>query len=121
MLDIMTHTPIVNSGEPPRVRGRGLAHRKMSGWQRAALAADLLTGRVRLEPSLTQVCEIVGVSSATVRAELKSRVARKQPPKNDPAANLVAAWDAASPSEREVAIRDLGAATVWDVLAKIVA
>jgi hypothetical protein len=118
MLDLMKPTPVVNPGEPPTVCGRGLAHRKMNGWQRAALAADLLTGRVRFEPSLTQVCEIVGVAPATVRAELKSRAACEP---EDRVTVFVEGWDGLSQVEREVAFRTIGVATVWDVLAKIVA
>jgi hypothetical protein len=53
---------------------------------------------------------------------VKARAARKNghPPK-DFAAAIVTAWDAASEHERELAVRTIGIAAVWDVISRVVA
>ena len=121
MMQVLTKFPDVN-GSPPVVNGRGLPHLKLTDDELVGLAADLATGQRRLQPSLNQVSALTGVSLAAIRAELKARMARKngQPPK-DLAAAIVAGWDAASEHERELAVRTIGVAAVWDVIAHVVA
>jgi hypothetical protein len=102
----------------PTLNGRGLNHRKLTTEQRVRLAADIVTRQRRLDPSLTQTCAILAVPPMAVREELKARGVHKnggRPPK-DLAAAIVAAWDAASEHERELAVRTIGVADVWDVL-----
>jgi hypothetical protein len=110
-----------NGGGPPLVHGRGVRRRKMNAQQRAVLAADLVTSERWLKPSLAQVCEIIGTTPALVRTELKARIARKQDTEKDAAADLVEAWVNTSQLEREVAVRCIGPAVVWEVLSKVVA
>jgi hypothetical protein len=121
MLDIIK-SATVNSDAPGVVNGRGLAHRKLTRNTRIKLAADIVTGQRRLDPSLNQACTILIVSPTAVREELKARGLHKngRPPK-DPVAAIVAAWAAASEHERELAVRALGVAEVWDVIARVVA
>jgi hypothetical protein len=111
----------VNGSKPP-VNGRGLAHRKLSRKQRLSLAADLATGQCRLDPSLGQISAITGMPVAAIRAEIKVRAAREngRSPK-DLAAAIVEAWDKASELEREVAVRTIGIAEVWDVISSVCA
>jgi hypothetical protein len=112
----------VNSGEPEVVRGRGLAHRKLSRKQRLSLAADLATGQCRLDPSLGQISIITGMPVAAISAETKARATRNGNGHATAATEaLVRAWDAASEHERELAVRTIGIAAVWDVIASVCA
>jgi hypothetical protein len=111
-------TPDVINGN--YVCGRGLARRKLSRKQRIQLAADLACGQLQLHPSLAQVSQLVGVPQTKVREELKARAAAHEA-SHQPATELVVAWESASESERETAIRAIGVAEVWDVIARVVA
>jgi hypothetical protein len=108
----------VNPDEPKPLRGRGLKHRKLTRQERVRLAADLVTGQRRFEPSLGQVTSILDVTAPAVRAEIKARRGNGQA---SVAQAIVHAWNDASESDREVALEQIGIAAVWDVLARIVA
>ena len=115
-------TPVSNgNGGVPHVHGRGLRRRKLSTAERVTLAADLVSGSCQLEPSLAQAAELVRVPQAKIRDELKARAAARETERHLPVTDLVEAWDRASEHERETAIRSIGVAAVWDVLARVVA
>jgi hypothetical protein len=50
------------------MNGRGLAHRQLDARQRAVLAADVLDGTVRLNPSQKQLADLFGVSIPYIQA-----------------------------------------------------
>jgi len=103
------------------ISGRGLRRRKLSRTERVRLAADLASGQLHLHPSLAQVSQLVGMAAAKVREELKARAAAREIDQHLPVTALIEAWDRASEHEREAAIRSIGVAGVWDVLARVVA
>jgi hypothetical protein len=111
----------VNPNEPEVVRGRGLKHRKLSPNQRRDLAADLLTGQQRFEPSLEQVCWLLGTTPVRVRAELKVRATRNGNGQADAVRAFVESWSRLSDSEREAAIKAIGVGAVWDVISRVIA
>jgi hypothetical protein len=141
MLDIIKSSPNGNGA----INGRGLAHRKLWPGERVALAADVATKQRAYDPSLGQLADIFGVSVTQLRAELKAREANQRyeaeletmqaaerraaeqhaaqleaEAVNTLATDFVAAWDAATPEAREAAVRVIGVAAVWDVIATIV-
>jgi len=61
------------------------------------------------------------MAAAKVREELKARAAAREIDQHLPVTALIEAWDRASEHEREAAIRSIGVAGVWDVLARVVA
>jgi hypothetical protein len=117
----------LHSGNSPNVNGsvngRGLKHRKLTRQEAVSLAADLVSGQQQLKPSLEQVCDLLPVVTvAAVRAELKARAAANgNAPLSDEAAYFVAVWSALSSVDREAAVKAMGVAEVWDVLARVVA
>jgi hypothetical protein len=115
-----TLTPNGN-GNVPHVRGRGLRRRKMTSEQRVKLGADLVSGCLQLEPSLAQVSELVRVPQAKIRDELKARAAACETERHLPVTALIEAWDRAAEHEREAAVRSIGVAEVWEILARVVA
>jgi hypothetical protein len=137
MLDIAKNSGNGSNSSAP-VSGRGLAHRKMTHDEQLKLAADLATGERQFEPSLSQVADLVGVSTAKLRAELKARAAtlrakqqeeeaaarfrrlQAEADLNGQAGAVVDAWRSASPAARETAVRSIGTAEVWDYLARII-
>jgi hypothetical protein len=134
MLDIIKTA--TNYNGPDYVSGRGLARRKLTSQQRIDLAANLATGRQYLAPSLAQITNLTGISLLQLRSALKARARRDAEQQeaerreqaqleaetaNAQAAAVIAAWDSASPLAREAAIRGIGVAHVWEVLADIVA
>jgi hypothetical protein len=117
----ISKSPSVNSEDSqPAVRGRGLAHRKLSPQERASLAADLVSGQCRFEPSLAQASALLHVTPAAVREELRARQ-KNGHTEAAVAEAIVQAWNNGSDSDREIAFRDIGVAEVWDVLSRIVA
>jgi hypothetical protein len=96
------------------ISGRGLRRRKLSRSQRVRLAAALVAREAQLDPSIGQACALLNVPAAEVREELKARVAQGK------VSTLVAAWAAATESERAPAVQTIGVANVWDVLSRIV-
>jgi hypothetical protein len=62
-----------NGNGSDAVSGRGLAHRKWTLAERIAFAADVATGVKHLDLSRGQLCSIVHVTPAALRAELKAR------------------------------------------------
>jgi hypothetical protein len=120
---LLNATAQVNGSKPP-VNGRGLTRRRLSLDEQAKLAADLATGERPFLPSLAQACMLVDVPQKAVVAELRARAARRNgKPSKDLAASIVEAWDAAAEHEyeREVAVRTIGVAAVWNVISRIVA
>ncbi len=108
----------VNPESNGSICGRGLPHRKLSLDQLKKLAADVVTGERQFEPSLAQTASIFGVTVTQIREELKARAASEP---EDRVTAFVESWDALSQVEREVAIRTIGVAQVWDSLSKVVA
>jgi hypothetical protein len=110
-----TTGPTVNGNG--HISGRGLRHRKLTRTQRIRLAADLVACEARLYPSIVQASDWLNVTSAEVSSELKARAAARAT--KQASAALVEAWDNASQSELEAAVRAIGVAEVWDVLARV--
>jgi hypothetical protein len=112
----------VNPESNGSVCGRGLAHRKLDLEERKALAADVVSGERPFQPSLAQTASLFGITVTQIREELKERAAaRESKRESDAVYALVGAWEQAAELEREVAIRMIGVAQVWDVLSKVVA
>jgi hypothetical protein len=56
------------SANSPRViPGKSLVHRHLNARQRAVIAADILAGRLILQPSASQLASLLGVCPAYVR------------------------------------------------------
>jgi len=127
MQDIVHNSPICNGGNGvTAVNGRGVRRRKLTLEQRIGLATDVALGLTPFAPSIGQAATAFGVSPYNVRHELKARAAAKKDAERQAALaregtkDIVEAWDTASDWGREEAIRVLGVADVWDVLARIV-
>jgi hypothetical protein len=117
---IATNTTAVNGGNAPEhISGRGIRRRRLDRRQRVRLAADLVSRERQLDPSIGQVAALLNVARAEVSAELKARAVARGSKGRILA--LVKAWDVTSEPEREAAVRALGVAVVWDVLARVVA
>ena len=125
-----------NGNGADAINGRGTLRRKLTSRQRIALGADIALGTIPLAPSLKQSAAAVGISVFELRKELKARervVAWRRSIEqrlnlqaeaemvNEQASAIAAAWEAASPAAREAAVRIIGAAVVWDALARVVA
>jgi hypothetical protein len=122
MLDIVKNSQNHNGNGSVTISGRGVLRRKLTPGMRANLAADIATGLAQLTPSLKQTAAALGVSPYSVRQQLKAR-AKKQAAfeaRQQEALAIVSAWDAATPQGRTDAIRLIGVADVWDVLASVV-
>jgi hypothetical protein len=50
------------------ISGRSLAHRKMSAGQKAALAAEILSGEVAIKLSVRQLSQLIGVSAPYIKS-----------------------------------------------------
>ena len=134
MLDIVK--PTLNGNGLDSVNGRGLERRKLTLAQRVDLAADLASGRRLLHPSIKSTAASLKITPAQVSERLKARArqeakwraaeARWRSQEEAEAVNaeaeiLADTWRSISPESREVAIRLLGPAAVWDALARVVA
>src|SRR5262245_53624126 len=125
-----------NGNGADAVNGRGTLRRKLTSPQRIALGADIALGTIPLAPSLKQSAAAVGISVFELRKELKARdcveawrrtieqrlnLQAEAEAVNAQADTIVTAWDAASPTAREAALRVIGPSPVWDTLVVIVA
>jgi hypothetical protein len=119
------------NGAAAIVNARGISHRGWTPEQRVAAAADAVLGATHVVPSIGQAATAFNVSAPKIRAELKARAAAKEAAEHAGreateieeayAVNrLIDAWFGASPKAREVAVREVGVANVWDVIARIV-
>ena len=132
MLDIVKSTLNGNGS----INGRGLERRKLTLDQRIDLAADLACGQQHLHPSIKSTAALLRVTPTQVSERLKARAqqeaawraaeARRRNQEEAEAVNveaeiLAATWRSVAPESREVAIRLLGPAAVWDALARVVA
>jgi len=126
MLDITRFSHVNPEDKLNFVSGRGLPHRKsaMTKEERIGMAADLVTGKARLEPSLAQASWLMSVTPAQIRAELKARATANKNGSNgsisDEAVYFVDLWTALSTANREAAFRAMGVADIWDTLAKVI-
>jgi hypothetical protein len=88
---------------PTEVQGRALVHLKMSASQKAILAADIITGKKQLRPTIGQLAVILGVCAPYIRAELRKRgVVPARAPKKQP--SVIELWDRLSARERAVLV-----------------
>ena len=132
MLDILRSQSNGNSA----INGRGLRRRKLTLDQRIDLAADFVSGQRQLVPSFKHAAALLRTTPTQVRERLKwraQREARRQEAErrlqaqeeaeavNAEAEILADTWRSVAPESREVAIRLLGPAAVWDALARVVA
>jgi hypothetical protein len=101
------------------VSGRGIRRRKLDREQRVRLAADLVTREAQLDPSISQSAVLLSVTPADVSKELRARAAAREA--KQATLTLINAWNDASETEREGAVRMIGVAEVWDVLASAAA
>jgi hypothetical protein len=120
-MNALLNAPNNVNGDQFTINGRGLAHLKLTEDELVRLAADMATGRRPFQPSLAQTYILTGVPAAAIRAEIKARAARENGRPKDFAAAIVTAWDEASEHERELAVRTIGIAAVWDVISSVVA
>ena len=107
------------------INARGISHRGWTPEQRVAAAANAVLGTTHVVPTLGQAATAFNVSATKIRAELKTREAAAEAAERaideDYAVNrLIDAWLGASPKAREVAVREIGVAAAWDVIARIV-
>ena len=134
MLDIVRSTP--NGNGLDSVNGRGLERRKLTLDQRVDLAADLASGRRLLHPSIKSTAASLKITPAQVSerlrararqeaewraAEARWRVQNEAEAVNTAVDSIVSEWRLSSPEAREAAFRIIGAAEIWDVLARVVA
>jgi hypothetical protein len=132
MLDILRSQSNGNSA----INGRGLRRRKLTLDQRIDLAADFVSGQRQLVPSFKHAAALLRTTPTQVRERLKwraQREARRQEAErrlqaqeeaeavNAEAEILADTWRSVAPESREVAIRLLGPAAVWDVIARVIA
>jgi hypothetical protein len=125
MQEIIHNALIRNNNGSGSIGGRGILRRKLTSEARIALAADLATGAKQFTPSLGQSAAAAGVSPYSVRKELKARAAAAERERcaeysRQGALPIVSAWDHATAQGRAEAIRLIGPANVWDVLATVV-
>ena len=134
MLDIVKST--LNGNGLGSINGRGLARRHLTVDQRIDLAADLACGQQHLHPSIKSTAALLRVTPTQVSGRLRARAQRevewreaerrRQVQNEAEAANvaadrIVSEWRLSSPEAREAAFRIIGAAKIWDVLARVVA
>jgi hypothetical protein len=132
MLDIVKSTLNGNGS----INGRGLERRKLTLDQRIDLAADLACGQQHLHPSIKSTAALLRVTPTQVSERLKARAqqeaawraaeARRRNQEEAEAVNveaeiLAATWRSVAPESREVAIRLLGPAAVWDSIVRVIA
>jgi hypothetical protein len=113
------------NGSGAIVNARGIPHGGWTPEQRVAAAADAVLGATHVVPSIGQAATAFGVPPAKIRAELKARAAaaereRQAEYARQGALPIVSAWDHATAQGRAEAIRLIGVADVWDVLAGVV-
>ncbi|HVI66766.1 MAG TPA: hypothetical protein VM910_29955 [Bradyrhizobium sp.] len=134
MLDIVKSSPICNGNGAGEINGRGARRRKLTPEQRVSLAADIALRLTPFAPSIGQTAAATGVSPYSIRKELKARSAAKELKARSAAAErerqaeysrqgalpIVSTWDRATVEGRTEAVRLIGPATVWDVLADVV-
>jgi len=128
MLDI-TKLPSNDNGLNP-VGGRGLARRKLTPDERAKLAAAVASGERTFDPSFAQIAALFHVPVTRLRAALKARaeevtvedvaaVQFEAEAVNNQADLIIEAWDFASPTARDAAVRVIGPSAVWGVWSQI--
>lgn len=66
------------STNPRTVHGRSLAHRRLDARQRAAIAAQILSGEVEIKLSACQVAMLCGVSAPYVAAAAQLSPAKRE-------------------------------------------
>ena len=134
MLDIVKSSS--NGNGLNSINGRGLARRHLTVNQRIDLAADLACGQQHLHPSIKSTAALLRVTPTQVSERLKARAqqeaawraaeARRRNQEEAEAVNveaeiLAATWRSVAPESREVAIRLLGPAAVWDSIVRVIA
>jgi hypothetical protein len=124
MLDIIKSSPICNENGAGEINGRGARRRKLTPEQRVSFAADIALGLTPFAPS-SQTAATTGVSPYSIRKELKARAAAAERERcaeysRQGTLPIVSAWDHATAQGRAEAIRLIGPANVWGVLATVV-
>jgi len=125
MLHIIKSSPTRNGNGASEINGRGARRRKLTPEQRVSFAADIALGLTPFAPSIGQTAAATGVSSYSLRKELKAREAaaerkRQAEYARQGALSIVSAWDHATAEGRAEAVRLIGPANVWDSLATVV-
>jgi len=116
-------------------RGQARQRHRLSVEQRIERAADLASGVQHLHPSIKDSAALYAVLPLQVserlkvraqrevewrEAECRWRVQEEAEAVNAEAEILADTWRSISPESREVAIRLLGPAAVWDALAHVI-
>jgi hypothetical protein len=114
----------VNSAAPRLITGRYLAHAKLSAAQRAFLAADLVTERIKLvKPTLVSAASLARSNCAYVQAALKRQDERAliEAGVQPLALPLQPALPAHKSAQEKLAdlVAELGSSQVLDLLAHI--
>src|SRR5262245_57073495 len=134
MLDILRSQS--NGNGLDSVNGRGLERRKLTLAQRLDLAADVVSGRRHLHPSIKATAALLKITPVQVSARLKARaqqeaewlraerrrrVQEEAEAVNAEADSIVREWRLSSSEAREVAVQMIGPAAVWDSIARVIA
>jgi hypothetical protein len=129
MQNIVSESLTRNGNAGAIINARGIPRRGWTPEQRISAAVDAVLGATHVVPSIKQAATAFGVSPYSVRQELKARAAAKEAAAErerqaeyarQGALPIVSAWDHATPQGRAEAIRLIGVADVWDVIASIV-
>jgi hypothetical protein len=129
-----TDIPIETLTPVPSISGRRLAHAKLTASQRAGIAAALQLGELRSErPTGEQVSEACRANRVYVRKARRATPTERRRliagaitiqglsrPTPSSRRKNGGGWGALSDAALEAAVREIGVARVWDVIAKII-
>lgn len=100
------------------VTGRFLAHNRRDARGRANLAADIIAGRIWIDPSTLTIGQVSKLCGANKIYVLDARDPERR--KRLRQLKLQKAWEAVDPDHRAEFCRTVGVENVWQVLAAAV-
>ena len=100
------------------VSGRYLAHNRRDARGRANLAADIIAGRVWIDPATLTVAQITKLCGSNKAYVLDARDPERR--KRLHQLKLQKAWEAVDPDHRAEFCRSVGIENVWQVLSAAV-
>ena len=104
------------------ISGLSLAHRKLSTRERVQLAADVAAGVYRYDPTKAEIAASFKVHPSQLSRELREREGREvaQRDRDSWAVDcIVTGWNSAPDSALDDAVRKIGLARVYDVVARL--
>jgi hypothetical protein len=102
----------------PAVTGRYLSHNRRDARGRAKLAANIIAGRVSIDPATLTVAQITKLCRANKIYVLEARDPERRERLRQ--LKLQLAWEAVDPDHRAEFCRVVGVENVWKVLAAAV-